>query len=264
MRSRRTRGTFRFSLLFLLVPALPAWPQTPRPEKSGPGAFNQVEFRTTVLSARQAGTGAKKGEVVCELDAAPIKELLQEQATRVSAAEAAVEHAGMEVEAAELAVVAYREGTFRLEFEKVRGAVQLAKVELERAEDRMSWSKRMFRSGVLSLAEDISASLDFQRARLAHEVSQTNEQVLQNYTKDLDIKKGQSAVAGARAEFLRRQADLRREKREAAALERQVAACQVRAPADGVLEFAPLVEAGAVVRDGQLLFRVVPGGAGSR
>src|SRR4051812_39303449 len=65
--------------------------------------FNKVEGRTTILTARIAGTRVTSGELVCELDPSDLKEQATNQGLVTRAAEAAARGAKMAREVAEMA-----------------------------------------------------------------------------------------------------------------------------------------------------------------
>lgn len=232
--------------------------QEARTSRDGPGAFNHVETRATILEAKPDGTVVKKGEVVCKLDPTPVRSLLGAQSLATKAAEAALQHARMSLTVAESAVQTYEEGTYKQEFESAMGAVALAESDLKRAENRLDWSERMLERGNLSLGENISDKLGLQRAKFALEQAQTQVTVLRKFTKDKTVMQLKTAVELAGVTVLRQEQTQALEFARVESLQRQLQACEVKAPADGVVEFAPLIETGAVVRDGQLLFRVIP------
>ncbi|MGE3820794.1 MAG: HlyD family secretion protein, partial [Isosphaeraceae bacterium] len=214
----------------------------------GPGAFNHVEVRTTIVKAMADGAAVKQGDIVCVLDPRPVQSLIKAQAVSVKAAEASRQNAALDRELAEIAVVEYVDGTYKQDLETAIGAAILADSDLKRAEDRVAWSERMLERGSVSLNENVSAKLDLQRAKFALEQAQMRRLVLEKFTKDKTIKELKSAVEQANVEMLRRQAALELEKGKLESLVRQASECEVKAPAKGVLRFAPMVETGAVVR----------------
>jgi HlyD family secretion protein len=228
------------------------------PGPRGVGVFNQVEFRTTILAGKPEGARVKKGEVVCELDPAVLKARLVSQRSLLQAAEADYQAAKLAREVAEIAVTEFVEGVFKQEWETVLGEIALAESERRRAEDRFEWSERMVQKGYVSLAENNDDKVSLHQKIFAFEQAQTRRSVLEKYTRDKTIKELRSEVGKMKAVELAKLAALEREQEVGKGLQRQIDLCKVVAPADGRVHFAPLVEPGAVVRDGQLLFRLVP------
>ena len=71
------------------------------------------------------------------------------------------------------------------------------------------------------------------------------------------------AIETARECELGKQATLRREESALKKLHDQIGGCKVAAPVAGRVRYDVPIGAGAVVRDGQVLFRIIPdGGAG--
>ena len=72
--------------------------------------YNLVPGETTILSILPANVKVKKGQLVCELDPARIKDRLANQKITTRAAEAAYQNARLTLEVAEIAVKEYTEG----------------------------------------------------------------------------------------------------------------------------------------------------------
>ena len=81
--------------------------------------------------------------------------------------------------------------------------------------------------------------------------------VLEKYTKEKTIKELKSEVEKARADELAKQATWEGEKAKSEFYERNIAHCKLVAPADGELILAPGIRKGAIVRETQLIFRVL-------
>jgi multidrug resistance efflux pump len=223
--------------------------------------FNPVEGRVVVLTSRPDGTRVTKGDIVCELDSNELKERLATQEIVVRGAEADVHGARIAREVAALAVTEYKEGTFFQEHATANGEIKLAESNLARAEDRLDWTRRMYEKGYASKAEAVSEELTLMKERFALEQAATKLKVLLDYTKDKTIKTLTGSVETARACELGKQAALERERSVQRRLMDQIKRCTVVAPVGGRIEYASPIGVGAVVHDGQLLFRVVPDGA---
>ncbi len=232
-------------------------------EPSGRGSvdvFNSVEGRAVVVTSRPEGARVEKGDILCELDPSELKDRLATQEIVVRGAEADVHGTRIAREVAVLAVIEYQEGTFIQELATTEGEIKLAESELARAEDRVDWTRRMFDKGYVSMAEKVTDELTLKKNRFALEQAQIKKKVLIDYSKAKTIKALTGAVETARARELAKQAGLERERSAQKRLIDQIRRCQIAAPAGGRIEYAAPISAGAVVHDGQLLFRVVPEG----
>ena len=116
----------------------------------------------------------------------------------------------------------------------------------------------MFDKGYLSLAAKVSEELALKKARFAIEDAQSERKVLIDYTKNKTVKRVLAAIETARGRELRKQAELERQQSIVKKLAGQIRRCKVTALVAGVVHYAASHGAGAVVRDGQLLFRIDP------
>jgi multidrug resistance efflux pump len=248
----------------LLAGAIVLAQDRPASEPSGQGradVFNPIEGRVVVLTSRSDGAHVAKGDIVCELDSQDLKERLATQELIVRGAEAGVHGTRIAREVAALAVTEYKEGIFVQERAAVAGEIKLAESNLARAEDRLDWMTRMYEKGYVSKAEEVSEVLALKKARFALEQTESKLKVLLDYTKTKTIMSLTGSVETARACELAKQAALERERSVQRKLTDQIKRCAVAASTGGRIEYASPIGPGAVVRDGQLLFRVVPEGA---
>ncbi len=69
-----------------------------------------VEGRTTIIKIVPEGTHVKKGEIICELDSASLRDQLVNQKIRTESAKANSQNAKLASEVAQLAVKEYTDG----------------------------------------------------------------------------------------------------------------------------------------------------------
>src|SRR5207253_2774123 len=74
--------------------------------------YCQVEGQTTIIKIVAEGSQVKKGDVVCELDSAALKDQLINQRITTKSAEANFQNARLTREVAQIAVTEYIEGIF--------------------------------------------------------------------------------------------------------------------------------------------------------
>ncbi len=226
--------------------------------RKGTAVFAVVEGRTAVLFARPKGARVKKDELVCELDSTGLKERLANQELIIAGTNAEFRGARLAREAAEAALTEYFEGTYKKEFETVQGDIALAHAERKRAEDRIVWSDRMYEKGYVSKAENIADKISLQHKVFAFEQALTKKAVLEMFTRDRAIKELRSEVEKMKAIELAAQAALERERTTRERLTRQISHCKILAPAAGRIRSTEPIETGAIVHEGQMLFRIVP------
>ena len=231
------------------------------PESRGIAVFNPVEGRIRVLSSRPEGAHVEKGEVVCELDPADLQDRLASQELAVQGVRAGVQGARLAREVAAMELNEYKEGRFVQDLRTVEGEIKLAESNLMRVEDDLEWGRRMFNKGYSSMAEKVAKELAFKKAEFALEQAQGKKLELLNHTKNKTTRALMGAIETAREGELGKQATLRREESALKKLHDQIGGCKVAAPAAGRVRYDAPIGPGAVVRDGQVLFRIVPDGA---
>jgi len=227
--------------------------------------FCKVEGGTSIIMIKPEGSRVKQGELVCELDSAALADSLVNQRITTSSAKANYGNATLTREVAEIAVVEYEEGIFKQDLATVLGEIKLAESDLSRSEDRVEWSQRMYGKGYVSQATVKSEELALQKAQFAREQAQSKKKVLEDYTKAKTIKELKSEVEKARSDELAKEATFQLETGKEKKLEKQIAACRILAPSDGLVVYAndptrafmsntPQVEEGAQVRERQKIF----------
>ena len=228
-------------------------------------AFCNVEGGTTIIMIKPEGTRVKKGDIVCELDSAALKDQLTNQRITTESAKANFGNATLTREVAEIAVIEYKEGIYKQDLATVEGEIKLAESDLSRAEDRVEWAQRMYVKGYVSKAQAVSEELALKKARFAKEQADSKKMVLEEYTKSKTIKELESEVEKARSDELAKKATHELESGKEKKLEKQIAACEIKAPSDGLVVYAndptrafmsntPQVEEGAQVRERQKIF----------
>jgi HlyD family secretion protein len=224
-----------------------------------------VEGSTTIIMILSEGSRVKKGDLVCELDSASLKDQLTNQKIATQGAEASFQNAKLTREVAEIAVKEYVEGIYLQDRATIEGEIKLAESDLARAADRVDWASRMFEKGYVSKAQKVSEELNFQKAKFTLEQSQSKKHVLENYTKAKTIKELKSEVEKALSDELAKKQTYQLERDKEAKLEKQIFNCKLFAPGDGIVVYAndpmrsfgsnaPQIEEGATVRERQKIF----------
>jgi multidrug efflux pump subunit AcrA (membrane-fusion protein) len=224
-----------------------------------------VEGQTTIISIKPEGSRVSKGELVCELDSASLRDQLVNQQITTKSASANFENAKLTREVAEIAVVEYEEGIYVQDLQTVEGEIKLAESDLSRSEDRVDWARRMYDKGYVSMAQKVSEELALKKARFTLEQSQSKRKVLVDYTRAKTIKELKSEVEKARSDELAKKATYELEVSKEKKLEKQIASCRLTAPNDGLVVYAndpnrafgsnqPQIEEGATVRERQKIF----------
>ncbi len=225
----------------------------------------EVEGSTTIIFILPEGTKVTKGQKVCELDSATLKDNLKNQTITKTGAEASFQQAKLTREVAEVAVIEYEKGTYKQEFETIQGDIAMAQAELKRAEDRFEWTSKMRDKGYVSEAQKTSDKFNLDKAKFTLEQAQTRMEVLLKYTKGKTLKELGAEVEKAKSDELAKKATLQLEQDKEAKLVKQIEHCILNAPGDGLVVYANepgrfggqnqvQIEEGAAVRERQKIF----------
>jgi HlyD family secretion protein len=243
--------------------------------------INEVEGQTTILSILPEGTRVKKGDLVCELDSATLRDLLVNQEIRTQRARADYENAIKTREVAEITVEEYTEGYLKQEREALEDERSAAERSIVAAAKRIERIERARKRVAEVLAQkdtvtaaDIVAELDIEerlvdaheaepRARMAIKHVRQKMEALE-ITRRKHIAELGAAVDRAKADELAKEAAYKLEQVKLEKLRRQLDKCKLYAPTDGFVLYAndparagqPFIEEGAAVRERQLLFRL--------
>src|SRR5262245_51517889 len=97
-------------------------------------AICRVEGGATIIKLVPEGSAVKRGDVVCELDSATLRDRLTNQEIAKQRAGASYLNAKLAREAAEIAVVEYVEGIFKQEVYALKSQIAGAQAAIQKAE----------------------------------------------------------------------------------------------------------------------------------
>ena len=247
--------------------------------------FCHVEGQTTILSLVSEGRAVKKADLVCELDSSVLRDRLVNQVIAEQRASAAYQNAKLSREVAEIAVAEYVEGIFKQDLYTLKSEIAGAEAAIQKADDRLERTQRA-RQRMSEVAKDapktpadIAAELDIvdrlesaeqsvQKERKTLELARAKLDVLEKYTREKTTKALKVEAERKRTEELGKQEAWVLEKNKVEKLKKQIEACHILAPRDGVIIYAndPLrrgsngrlqVEEGATVRERQRIGSVL-------
>ena len=113
----------------------------------GQAVICQVEKGGMILSVLPDRSLVKKGDVVCELDSADLKDRLIEQTIAARRAETEYQAARLARELAELASKQYKESSYLLEKAAIQSEIKLAESNLTSTADQLDHTTRGFEKG---------------------------------------------------------------------------------------------------------------------
>jgi HlyD family secretion protein len=263
----------------------------------------EVEGKTTILTLVEEGTRVKKGDLLVELDSSALLDARVDQQIKVQNAEAAfvgarenlavVENqAKSDIDKAELAfdfakqdLRKYVEGEYQNTRKEAESQITLAKEELQTAEEKLKWSRKLKEKEYISETELQIDELSAHKDKLNLELAENNLRLLEDFTHPRDLaklesdvnqadmalertnRKAKADVVQAEAELKAKESEFERQKDKLKKNEEQIAKTKIYAPADGLVIYAtsaktqgfrgnqePLTEGSAVNEQQELIY----------
>jgi HlyD family secretion protein len=236
-----------------------------------------AEGRNTILSIVPEGRTVLTGDLLVELDSSPILERQSEQQLRMENTSAAftqsreklavtrnqsqsdVEKAELDLKFARLNLEKYTEGEYPNQLRQAEADIAIANEELQRAEDKLTWSRKLADSGYITRSELQGDELARKRSVLTIELAQNKLDLLKKYTYVQELEKRKSDVSQAEmalertrrraaSDIVQAEADLHAREsendRQKVVLDkttRQIEACKITAPSNGMVVYATSV-----------------------
>jgi HlyD family secretion protein len=235
---------------------------------------SEVEGKTVILYVVPEGIDVKKGDLLIKLDASDLEDQkMQQQITVLNAeasyiraredmavaksqAESDVAKAKLDLRFAQLDLNKYLEGEYPQQIQQAEAEISVAKEELQRAADRLTWSKRLHRDGYITLTELQADELAAKRKQLDVTLAEGRLQLLREFTHPRKLKELRSNFKQAResldrskrkaiadtvqaeAELKAKESEFNRQKMKLQKIDNQIAKCQITAPVDGMVVYA--------------------------
>jgi len=235
---------------------------------------SQVEGRASILTLIPEGTQVKPGELLVELDSSKLTEKLAAQELKVlnagaafvrarenhavvkSQGESNIAQSELDLRFAKLDLEKYEEGEYPQQLQQADGDITLATEAVQRATEKLEWSRRLHAKRYLSRVELQADEAAMKKAELDLELAKGRKRLLEKYShkRDLesrrsDIVQAASALERARrkasadlvqadSELRTKQQELSRQKSEQARVEDQIKKCRIFAPVAGMVVYA--------------------------
>ncbi len=213
---------------------------------------------STLLSLLPEGTPVKRGDVLATLDASSFEEMYRQQVITVEQAKASHLQAQLDYEIALLAVSEFKDGTVEETVKGMEGSIALARSDLSRAMEHLSWTKRMKEKGYSSVAQIVSEQHTVSQLGFSLERQLMSRDLFQRFTEPKTEKTLQKQVQAAATNLSNEKLRLQRQVDRLNTLKAQVDRCTIKAPHDGVLFYASnrmtVIEEGMPLRQRQELF----------
>ena len=235
---------------------------------------NEVEGKTTILFVVPEGIQVKEGDLLIELDSSDLEEKKSRQQITVLNTEASfirarenlavtkskndsdIAEAELKYRFAQLDLVKYVKGEYPQAIQKAEADITIAQEELERANEKVEWSKKLAKEGYVSRMELQADELSAEKSRIDLEMAKSRLWLLDEYTHDRDLAQLDSDVTQtlqalgrvkrrtvadlvqAEAGLRARESEYKRQEDSLEKIEDQIVKCKIYAPVDGMVVYA--------------------------
>ncbi len=169
----------------------------------------------------EGGTIVQEGDVLVRLDTKRIEDAISQQTTTYHTSAATLAQSKATVANAKIAIPAYLEGSYQTQMKQLERGETIARTNLETAEKMLINTKKMFRRGYVTELEVEGNAFTVTQAELELEVVKTEIDVLQKYTKEMqletlngNLKASKSKLQADEAGFTMDEARLKRAREE--------------------------------------------------
>ncbi len=261
---------------------------------------NELEGGTTIVSVVPEGTTVKQGDLLVELDSSSLKEKIANQEVSVQNAEgsyskakedleiqrltmdASVKDAVLKVEFAISDLEKYKEGDWPQQKRAIEARITIAQEELQRAQDRLNWTKLLETKGYATKDELKADTLTVKRSDITIAQAEVELQLATKYTYPKSVRLMEAGVDTAKLSFLQAkqkaastiksyEADVNAklntfelQRDRLAEMKKQLELTKIYAPQEGLVVYATgssissgvLIEQGASIRQKQDLIKL--------
>ncbi|AMV39008.1 efflux RND transporter periplasmic adaptor subunit [Planctomyces sp. SH-PL62] len=232
----------------------------------GGGMGDEKPGSTRIISILPEGTAVKKGDVVCELDSAAFRDELKAQQIRWLQAKSYVEQATSLLAVNQITLKEYREGILPQDIQLIRQYVQTCEIEQDRAMRNLEWSRGVTAKGLRTSSQLRADELSLQQSEFVLSEAKGMLERLEKYTGPKILKSLEAKLASILTDKLAQDASFALEAERLQRLEKNVAACTLRATRDGVVVYInqtnawgrveSVIQEGTTVRQDQPIFQL--------
>ncbi|WP_240907107.1 HlyD family secretion protein [Paludisphaera rhizosphaerae] len=221
---------------------------------------------TRIISILPEGTHVKPGDVVCELDSASYRDEVKAQQVRWLQAKSFVEQANANLAVNEITLREYRDGIYPQDMQLIRQYVQTCEIDRDRAARNVEWSRTVQQKGLRTSSQLKADELSLDQTDFVLSEAKGMLERLEKYTGPKNLKELEAKLASIRADKLAQDASFALEDERLRRLEKNVAACTLRAPGEGIVVYVNQtngwgrteagIQEGVTVRQDQPIFQL--------
>ena len=177
----------------------------------------------------------KPGDVLATLDASTYEEMLRQQEITVEQAKASHLQASSTTRSLYWPFANTATALSKRRLKGMEGSIALARSDLSRAKDHLTWTERMKEKGYASPAQIVSEKHTVSQLELALTKQLTSLELFQRFTLPMTEKSLQGQVTSAETASPTKVSGCSASSIGLQLLKKQVTRCTIRAPHDGVL-----------------------------
>jgi multidrug resistance efflux pump len=221
----------------------------------------KVRGFNTVTWVVPGGTIVEPGDELVKLDTKVVEEAYSLTKTNTHIATATLERSKADVAKAEIAIDAYLQGRYRTQKKTLENQLDVAKRNLANAKTMLANSEKLFEKGFVTELEVEGNAFTVQQAELELKVKETEIDVLDRFTKKMELETLKGNLTASRSKREADEAGLTMEKARRTRAAEELAACVIKAERRGLVIYSsaaawkntPDIAQGATVRKDQVL-----------
>lgn len=185
----------------------------------------------------EGGTVVKEGDVLVRLDTKRIEDAISQQTTTYHTSAATLAQSKAAVANAEIAIPAYLEGSYQTQMKQLQRGLTISQTNLETAEKMLANTKKMFRRGYVTELEVEGNAFTVTQAKLELAVVETEIEVLQKYTKEMQMETLNGNLKAAKSKLQADEAGFTMDEARLKRAQTELEDCVIKAERPGLVIF---------------------------
>ncbi len=231
------------------------------------GVRSRSSSGVQILEIVPEGATVEPGDLLVRLDDAQLQQERIQQQIVVSTSQSQAIEAQAALDAAQLSLKEYEQGTYLELEEQQESEVFVSQENMRRAEEYLAYSKRLANRGYIPEAQLEADTFAVEKARKDLGVAQTKLNVLREFTKTKMLTQLQADIDTAQARLKSRKKTLELDEVRLEEIEDQIRKCRIVSPVAGEIVYANdkdrrgssgdlLIAEGRSVRERQVIIRI--------
>ena len=183
----------------------------------------------------EGGTEVQAGDELVRLDTKRIEDAISLQTTNFHTATATLEQSKAEVARAEIAIPAYLEGSYRTQLKSLERGLKIAETNLLTAKKMLNHTQTMFKRGYVTDLEVEGNAFTVTQAELELKVIQTEIDVLNKYTKEMQLETRNGNLKASKSKLQADEAGLAMDKARLGRAKEELENCVIKAERSGLV-----------------------------